>query len=201
MKRFMIAAATLLSAGTASATTTIDFSALPDGAVANPLVLPGATFTAVGGYNTYVASLGVLCPSTFPGDGGSCTAPLSVAFDTPVSSLSFTFIANNLLTVGASVGAIELFSGSTLVGTQDFRVVDTDSFTPDLVSLTGLSSITGVRLTTTDFAGLAYGNFRYNFPATASVPEPASWAMMLAGFGLAGAVMRRRRGMRVAYAA
>jgi len=27
----------------------------------------------------------------------------------------------------------------------------------------------------------------------AAVPEPASWAMMLAGFGLAGAAMRRRR--------
>jgi hypothetical protein len=25
------------------------------------------------------------------------------------------------------------------------------------------------------------------------VPEPASWAMMLAGFGLTGAMMRRRR--------
>jgi hypothetical protein len=27
----------------------------------------------------------------------------------------------------------------------------------------------------------------------APVPEPATWAMMIAGFGLAGAVMRRRR--------
>ena len=30
-------------------------------------------------------------------------------------------------------------------------------------------------------------------PAPASVPEPAAWALMIAGFGLAGAELRRRR--------
>jgi hypothetical protein len=30
------------------------------------------------------------------------------------------------------------------------------------------------------------------------VPEPASWAMMIAGFGLTGAAMRRRRSTAVA---
>jgi hypothetical protein len=35
--------------------------------------------------------------------------------------------------------------------------------------------------------------------ATAAVPEPASWALMLLGFGLAGAAMRRRPTLRVSY--
>ena len=30
-------------------------------------------------------------------------------------------------------------------------------------------------------------------PATSAVPEPASWAMMIAGFGLSGSALRRRR--------
>ncbi len=30
------------------------------------------------------------------------------------------------------------------------------------------------------------------------VPEPASWALMIAGFGLAGAILRRRAGRAVA---
>ena len=30
-------------------------------------------------------------------------------------------------------------------------------------------------------------------PAGGSVPEPTSWAMMLAGFGLSGAMLRRRK--------
>lgn len=41
------------------------------------------------------------------------------------------------------------------------------------------------------------GFFGPNFQS-AAVPEPASWAMMIAGFGLAGAALRRR--VRVAYA-
>ncbi|MBS0361220.1 MAG: PEPxxWA-CTERM sorting domain-containing protein [Proteobacteria bacterium] len=45
-------------------------------------------------------------------------------------------------------------------------------------------------------------NFTFNAAATLNppgdfappgVPEPASWALMIAGFGLAGATLRRRR--------
>ncbi|WP_240047501.1 PEPxxWA-CTERM sorting domain-containing protein [Sphingomonas panacisoli] len=36
-------------------------------------------------------------------------------------------------------------------------------------------------------------------PATAAVPEPATWAMMIMGFGLVGGAMRRRS-VRVAFA-
>jgi hypothetical protein len=36
------------------------------------------------------------------------------------------------------------------------------------------------------------GQFTFNFDP-ASVPEPASWAMLIAGFGLAGAAARRRK--------
>jgi len=32
-----------------------------------------------------------------------------------------------------------------------------------------------------------------NVAVGASVPEPASWALMIAGFGLAGGALRRRR--------
>ena len=41
------------------------------------------------------------------------------------------------------------------------------------------------------------GGTEYKFDlsaATAAVPEPASWAMMISGFGLVGAAMRRRKG-------
>lgn len=49
-----------------------------------------------------------------------------------------------------------------------------------------------------DFAGganfVGYDNITFgSATAGGGVPEPASWAMLIAGFGLTGAVMRRRR--------
>lgn len=51
------------------------------------------------------------------------------------------------------------------------------------------------------FTGTAGGNRNVgpiidNILVTQSVPEPASWAMLIAGFGLTGAAMRRRRPIR-----
>lgn len=43
-------------------------------------------------------------------------------------------------------------------------------------------------------------NFSFGTASVAAVPEPASWALMLCGFGLTGAVMRRRV-RKVSYAA
>lgn len=42
--------------------------------------------------------------------------------------------------------------------------------------------------------------FNINGTAVGGVPEPATWAMLLGGFGLAGAVTRRRVRTRVTYA-
>jgi hypothetical protein len=58
------------------------------------------------------------------------------------------------------------------------------------------------------FSNAAVSTRNYNLPAfflTASnnvgaVPEPASWALMLGGFGLTGMAMRRRAKVRVTYA-
>ena len=36
--------------------------------------------------------------------------------------------------------------------------------------------------------------------AIAAIPEPATWAMMILGFGAAGAVLRRRRAVAIAAA-
>lgn len=43
-------------------------------------------------------------------------------------------------------------------------------------------------------AGDLYSQDLALVPPTSAVPEPATWAMMITGFGLAGAAMRRRRG-------
>jgi len=44
--------------------------------------------------------------------------------------------------------------------------------------------------------GVQLDNVRFDTPAnTGGVPEPASWALMIVGFGCAGTAMRRRRGL------
>lgn len=39
---------------------------------------------------------------------------------------------------------------------------------------------------------------RYGIVTLGAVPEPSSWAMLVAGFGLAGAMLRRQRARRIA---
>ena len=46
--------------------------------------------------------------------------------------------------------------------------------------------------------GAARSGVVHDFTVTAAVPEPASWAMLVAGFGAVGAVARRRRGVLLA---
>jgi hypothetical protein len=68
------------------------------------------------------------------------------------------------------------------------------------IDFTGLNEV-GSSLTLQFFQDTAAGNAwvfvsEVSFdgsPAVAVVPEPASWAMLIAGFGLVGAVARRRR--------
>ncbi|QMW23109.1 PEPxxWA-CTERM sorting domain-containing protein [Sandaracinobacteroides saxicola] len=45
----------------------------------------------------------------------------------------------------------------------------------------------------TDFSGNDFAVDDINFGTTSMVPEPATWAMMILGFGLVGSAMRRRK--------
>ena len=49
-----------------------------------------------------------------------------------------------------------------------------------------------------EFSGYVPVFIHTDFIATTAVPEPASWAMLIMGFGLTGATMRRRRGVTAA---
>jgi PEP-CTERM motif len=101
-------------------------------------------------------------------------------------------------------------------GNQTYRAVIDDGVNPASLLYLG-STTTGQRWTARQ-AGVAVGlvagtNYTLKFQGingagdntafidavslnliTSVVPEPASWMMMLAGFGLAGAAMRRKRG-------
>ena len=65
-----------------------------------------------------------------------------------------------------------------------------DAFT---VNQTGANTWKVNYLFTTDGLGLDEMRFFVDSPLSSAVPEPATWAMMITGFGLAGSAIRRRR--------
>jgi hypothetical protein len=70
------------------------------------------------------------------------------------------------------------------------------------LSWQGITGLTVGGVAVTDYSAVSADtgfNFRQGLAAPA-VPEPASWALMIAGFGLTGAALRRRAAtVRVSY--
>ena len=83
-----------------------------------------------------------------------------------------------------------LFAGGNFVAGTNF------SFTSIAPQCTGVAVCTQNNVGRTRGATI-FGPVRttvsFDVPVAAAVPEPASWAMMIAGFGAIGAAMRRRR--------
>jgi hypothetical protein len=61
-----------------------------------------------------------------------------------------------------------------------------------VTSETAFTSFTITGATTDPTASTIVDNLRFGSAAAAAVPEPATWAMMISGFGLVGGAMRRR---------
>jgi hypothetical protein len=78
------------------------------------------------------------------------------------------------------------FSG---IGTSATLIIENSSFGSNLFCM-GVSDCTDTKLLSTGTSTGVLG--------TGAVPEPASWAMLIAGFGLTGAAARRRRAVAVA---
>ena len=202
------AAAALLGAGAAQASTTLlseDFSGVAAG------LYSGAITGSV--FSTYGANVDVITPATFScvnNPGGACVD-----------------IVGNQGAGGIQSNAVfNLTAGSTYA--IDFNAILQGYAPTDLNTTTftvGLGSflqtiVLGPNAQSFAFNYTASGNetgsliFSTTIPAdsvhgavidhisltetaavvpTDGVPEPASWALMIAGFGLAGASLRRRR--------
>jgi hypothetical protein len=98
-------------------------------------------------------------------------------------------------------------SFSAVVGGLNFATFTASSLTAGQwlhYGATGVANITGT--TTFDFAYNSFGIPAKDFVidkvffGTTSVPEPASWALMLFGFGAMGTALRARRKATVTYA-
>lgn len=95
---------------------------------------------------------------------------------------------------------VEGFTGGAIAAFTKTFIVDTSKASLQSFGWTGLTS---VRFTSSGGTRSAFGqgsgtqfvldNLRVNEALTAAVPEPATWGMMILGFGAIGAAQRRRR--------
>ncbi len=141
-----------------------------------------------------------------PGPGTGFT---NVAFGVATND-AFSFFAGTQLTVNrgdlisGGVAAIQYNNGvfNGIVFQSDFV---TGGQTYQLAMNGGTWDVRNVatgQLAASGFINIgrtALTNIRPYTPPVAPVPEPATWAMMIAGFGLMGTALRRHRSIRVTF--
>ncbi|WP_426168175.1 PEPxxWA-CTERM sorting domain-containing protein [Sandarakinorhabdus sp. DWP1-3-1] len=167
---------------------------------------PGAAASAcVVGNPTGPLSLDLASPVTFiTGDGANPTSPVlsgSPTFNGPIAVLFDTdqvgvgFDGGFFNAIG-STGITAFDRNGNLLGTVSNLGTGIEFL--GLVAADGTPQIAGVflDLVGSEPAGFAIDNLRFGIRGQVvipGVPEPGSWAMLIAGFGLTGAVLRRRR--------
>ena len=106
-------------------------------------------------------------------------------------SATFTLTTNSLFQSGLTVSSGELWNGA---GTTQFFPTGSPFFTSSPILSPGAYDlrISGTLTATSGLHGVAI-----NFSPTTPIPEPETYAMMLAGLGLMGFVARRRKPGRV----
>ena len=174
------------------------FASVFAAATASAAVVP-TTVSATGAFN---GNLAVLNDGVVPANFSSYNSPDKVFYNgtqPPVFRFDFTGLAtidSLLINVDNNDDyQIRLFNGATLAQTVNIAANEgsvgfgvesfTRAFAPvqatyALVSMSGGDNAYGL------------GEVQFNGTLANAVPEPASWAMIIGGFGLVGGAMRRR---------
>jgi len=149
--------------------------------------ISGNGMTLSGGYNQPIG-FGLSYLDAF--------GPIRLDFATPTTGFGFQFLLNN---VDLSVSAYD--SSNNLLESDIFSIagLPTDNFgyPRGYAGIDGLSGISYAIITTQLGSGSVYVG---PVNAELSAPEPASWALMVGGFGLVGGAMRSRKRTAVTFA-
>ena len=184
MRRFMFALAgmsALSTATVANAALTIGAAGSTNGTATSFLTSPTAiefdtTNPSTGSYSSFFQ---------FNNDGFTAGVFSATASSVPLAGTTVSML--QLFTGGTVIGG--LYSGGTLVsgvsGSSNSLTLSTN-LTPN----TGYTLQYSGTLAAGSIPGNISGNGAFGF---AAVPEPATWGLMLLGFGGMGLVMRRRR--------
>jgi hypothetical protein len=132
---------------------------------------------------------------TSPVLSGSPTfnGPIAVLFDTDQAGVGFD---GGFFNATGSTGITAFDRAGNLLGTVANTGLGIEFL--GLVTNDGQNRIAGVflDLVGAEPAGFAIDNLRFGVRGqvvTPGIPEPATWAMMILGFGMVGTAMRRRR--------
>ncbi len=129
---------------------------------------------------------------------GLISQPIALAAG--IYQLSFDYTGNQLDDFG---GPFPLAGFTATVGTTSFVLSGIANNSNVFQTFTGLFTTTGPGPVSLSFTQNGGNNFRGSIIDNVSitaVPEPATWAMMILGFGIAGAALRRRPAVTVRYA-
>jgi len=225
--RFFLAGALLLTASAAPAANLITFeepvvsamsnspgASVPAGArlSAQYLGTLGVSFTSTGGYAAVVDhGFPSLTPSGHNIIGGTnangeldYASPIKATFFDPANgttkaTTNFVRVLGDLYGLGSGTVTMSAFDiNGALLGS----VTDTDNKPLGQGPVLSLS-LAGIHYVT--FSGtsgtVGFDNFEFNsVRPVGGVPEPAAWAMLLAGFGVAGTALRARRSAQPSHA-
>jgi hypothetical protein len=159
------------------------------GTPTNPLTLAPAGTITVSFFNPGVSAASNSLLSQ-PGNA----APLSVLLGSLADSFTFTMGSAE----PPSIVRVRAFAADgSLTGSTTINMLNGYN----VYSLSGLGNFKGLTFFDNDDAnGVRFQNMSYNSVAVGAIPEAATWAMMLAGFGIVGAAMRRRQRVSVSFA-
>lgn len=186
----MCAAGTMVAAGQASAAV-VDFEDLAPGFYGSQVVSGGLHVGGGGGHFDVItssdpAATGSSGQEAFFEDGGVGN-PFRILGSALYISVDLNGAAGETLTIGSAFVQPLNSLTQTLVLDDDLSTFQTLFLPAPLVVGFGIFISSNSGPFTVD-------NVVYSRPASlGAVPEPASWALMIAGFGMAGAGLRRRR--------
>ncbi len=205
--RYSIVALAALSAATAaSASTTYTseaaFAAAAGGGLSfesfeAPAAVTGTSVTLADVTFSCTDSGAGFCPGFFGVRSGLATDGVQSVFGATPDALVFTFDAPithfGIDTIGfGTVGATDVvmsWNGNSVVLYSGYDSTSNDVLFAGLIDLAGFSSVTFTGTARSD--GVDFDRLLYK-SSGGMVPEPATWAMLITGFGLVGFAARRR---------
>ena len=160
-----------IAAGASIGTGANVFAGSVDGVAARPAFGSTGNFAAVQGPNgAYTINFGPARLFAFTLGSLDTYNSLTLLFS---NSTSITYQG------GQIINGLSFPSGSQISGESNGQVL--------FAAQSGDPDIVGATFSSTE------NSFEFDNIATGAVPEPATWAMMIAGFGLVGSTLRRRR--------